>query len=110
MFPPAADAVLEGLKRIARETTPLAILWHVLLAGVLLALSFGYRPTCRLAGLVLTLPIASVSVVAWRYTHVFNALVLGAGALALAVSACSLPTSRAHGGTTAARLVALSSS
>jgi hypothetical protein len=103
-----ADAVHEGLARIARETTPLAIVWHVVLAGVLLALSFGYRPSCRLAGIVLALPVASASIVAWCYANAFNAVVLGAGAFALAASACLLPTRRAHAGTRAARVVALS--
>lgn len=107
MSPPAADAVLEGLTRIARETVPLAVVWHVLLASALLALSFGYRPSSRLAGLILSVPIASAGVVAWRYANAFNAALLGAGALALGASACLLPTRRAHAGTAAAQVAAL---
>jgi hypothetical protein len=108
MSPPTPEAVLEGLTRIVNETAPLAMGWHVVLAGTLLALSLGFRPSCRAAGLVLTAPIASAGAVAWLYTNTFNALVLGVGALALALSACVLPTSRAHSGTTAASVVALS--
>jgi hypothetical protein len=107
MFPPA-DAVLEGLARIAREMMPVAIAWHVALAVVLLALGFGYRPSRRSAGVVLALPLASASLVAWLYANPFNAVVLGIGALALGSAAWKLPTSRAQAGTKAARLVALS--
>jgi hypothetical protein len=107
MSPPAADAVLEGLTRIARETVPLAVVWHALLGAALLALGFGYRPRRRLAGMVLSVPIASAGVVAWRYANPFNAALLGAGALALAAAACLLPTSRVHAATATARVAAL---
>ena len=105
---PAPEAVLEGLTRIARETTLLASAWHVVLAAVLVALSCGYRPNSRFAGLLVALPVASASVVAWLYANAFNAVVLGVGALAVAASALGLPTKRAHAGSTVARVAGLS--
>jgi len=59
---PPPTAILESLTQIATVARPVAVLWHVALALALVALAIGWRPSKRVAALLLTTPLASVSV------------------------------------------------
>src|SRR5687767_6437335 len=79
---PASADVLGGLTRIANDWRALAAAWHVLLAALLFGLVAGWRPSRRLAGLLLAVPLVSVSALAWASGNPFN----GAVFLALAIA------------------------
>lgn len=72
---PSPTQINESLATIANDALPLAVAWHVafLLAGI--ALFRGWRPTRRVAGTLLTLPLFSVGLLAWRSANPFNAAV-----------------------------------
>ncbi len=69
---PSSQKILEGLTAIANDWQALAIVWHVVLGALLLALLLGWRPSKRLAGVLLAVPLASVSVLAWISENPFN--------------------------------------
>jgi hypothetical protein len=88
---PTPDLLHAALGGLARRATPIAVAWHVILAAALLVLLSGWRPSQRLAGLLLTVPLASVAVVAWWGGTPFNALVFGIAFVALALGSLALP-------------------
>lgn len=82
---PAADAILAGLTRTAHSAVWLAMAWHAVLGGGLLALLWGWRPSQRLAACLLAGLVLSAAVVALAVGNLFNAVLLGGGALSLLV-------------------------
>ncbi|HJR61708.1 MAG TPA: hypothetical protein VJ813_20040 [Vicinamibacterales bacterium] len=78
---PASADVLGDLTRIANDWRALAAAWHVLLAALLFGLVAGWRPSRWRAGLLLAVPLVSVSALAWASGNPFN----GAVFLALAI-------------------------
>ncbi len=82
---PAPDAILATLTRIANESAGTAIAWHAVVLLVVLALALGFRPSARAAALSLSIPLASVSLLAASYGNPFNGAVfaLAAGGLAI---------------------------
>lgn len=82
---PSPDEILAGLSQIANDASALAVAWHALALVALLALAPGWRPSRRQLGLLLTLPLLSVSALAWTHGNPFNGAVFAAGAVALAV-------------------------
>jgi len=73
---PDVMRILLGLKILSRQFFPLAVIWHILFLIGIIALVAGWRPTRRQAGVVLTLPILSVSVLALITANIFNGLLL----------------------------------
>lgn len=74
---PGQREIVEGLSRIANEFMPLAIVWHVVVAVVLVALVGGsWRPGRRAAGALLALPLLSASTAAWMTGNIFNGALL----------------------------------
>jgi hypothetical protein len=69
---PSPDALVADLGAIANDWRGLAITWHLLFAGLFLALIAGWRPRARLLGRLLVAPLLSVSVVAWLSGNPFN--------------------------------------
>lgn len=67
-----AAEILAGLGRIANEAFVHAVLWHVIVGVAAAALSLGWRPSPRLVGGLLCLPLASVSGFAWAFGNPFN--------------------------------------
>lgn len=74
---PSASAILEQLASLATRYWGLAVLWHIGAALALVAARRGWRPSRRLAALVLAGPLASVAVVAGIGGNPFNATVFG---------------------------------
>jgi hypothetical protein len=97
---PNPAAILESLTLASRDSVWLAIAWHGITWAALLALAYGWRPSRRLAGLLLTTPLGSAAVVAFTHGNPFNEAVLGALTIVLAALAWRFdeaPVSRARG-------------
>ncbi|HKI86963.1 MAG TPA: hypothetical protein VKA53_09480 [Thermoanaerobaculia bacterium] len=92
---PAADRILAQLTNIAATWRWMAILWHlyfVLLIVLIVVPDSPVRPSRRMAGVALTLPLASVALLAWWSGNPFNGVIFGAGAaLFLAISSRMTP-------------------
>jgi hypothetical protein len=85
---PSPSEILGGLKYIANAWSTYAIVWHGLIGAALTALVVGWRPTRRQAGVLLVLPLLSVSIFAARAGNPFNATLFAAAAIVLgAISA-----------------------
>jgi hypothetical protein len=70
---PTAKEILSWANVVANDWSWLAILWHLGLAAALVWLATA-RPTRRLIGAFLVLPVLSVAAVAWASGNPFNGL------------------------------------
>jgi hypothetical protein len=80
-------AFLESLTHVANDGYAFAIAWHLVAFIAIVALVGGWRPSSRLAGLLLAIPFVSVSVASWSFGNPFNGFVFAALAVALALVA-----------------------
>ena len=71
---PTSEQILVGLKIIVNSWWPLAVFWHLYFAAIVIMLISGMRPTKRLSGILISLPILSVSFVAWMSLNPFNGI------------------------------------
>jgi hypothetical protein len=69
---PTAEQILSGLAEIANQWWWLALAWHLCLVLLLVAFFSGWRPTARTVGVLLALPLFSVSALAWVHGNPFN--------------------------------------
>jgi len=74
---PSSEQILFGLKEIANNWRGVSIFWHFYFGIIMVLLLSGIRPSKQLAGLLLGLPILSVSAMAWMSANPFNGLVFG---------------------------------
>jgi hypothetical protein len=88
---PAPELILNGLSNIANQWWLLAAAWHVYFAVLIVGLIAGVRPSKRVAGVLLALPLLSVSILAWTAANPFNGVLLGLAGVALIVLALRLP-------------------
>ncbi len=88
---PAPELILNGLSNIANQWWLLAAAWHAYFAVLIVGLILGVRPSKRVAGILLALPLLSVSVLAWTAANPFNGALLGLAGVALIVLAFRLP-------------------
>lgn len=91
---PSAEQILNGLREMANSWKVIAIAWHVYFGALGLALAFGFRPSKRMAGLLLGLPFFSVAAFAWLTPNPFNGAVFAALGIVLLVVAAKLPRGR----------------
>ena len=87
---PSSETILASLTTIANQWRPLAIGWHVVTGALMLALVAGWRPSNRVASGLLTLPLLSVSGLAWASGNPFNGTTFAALALLVAWFATGL--------------------
>jgi hypothetical protein len=80
---PAPSAILDGLTEISNQWRAVAVGWHVLIGLLVIGLVAGWRPTERLLAVLITLPLVSVSVLAWLAGNAFNGVVVAGLALLL---------------------------
>jgi hypothetical protein len=92
---PNPDQILTALTALANQWKPLAVAWHVYFA-VLIGLAIGLHPSRRLTGILLSLPLISVSVLAWSSGNPFNGTLFAVAAVALIVLAVRLPKDRVY--------------
>jgi hypothetical protein len=91
---PAVDEILIGLREIANAWRFVAIIWHVYFGALVVALAAGIRPSRRVAGVLLGLPLVSVSTMAWLAANPFNGLVFSVLGIVLILLAAKLPRDR----------------
>ena len=85
------ESILSWATAVANDWRWLAMWWHIAFAALLIALVSGFRPTRRLLGFTLALPIISVGVLAWISRNPFNALSFTVLAVLLLRAASCLP-------------------
>jgi hypothetical protein len=84
---PAPEEILAGLRAISNSWRVLAVVWHLYFAAFALALLLGALPSNRSAGMLLGLPLLSVSILAWIFANPFNGTFFAlAGAALIAIS------------------------
>ncbi|TBW58601.1 hypothetical protein EZI54_04235 [Marinobacter halodurans] len=71
---PAPQDILAGLQSIANDWSLLAILWHGYFAALMLGLVFGLHLKERIVGVLLAIPLFSVSALAWIHGNPFNGI------------------------------------
>jgi len=91
---PTSDQILSGLGAIANGWRLLAILWHAYFAVLALGLVAGARPSRRVAGILLGLPLLSVGALAWGAGNPFNGSFFTLSGVALLAIAVRLPPLR----------------
>ena len=87
---PTHEQILNGLGAIANEWQWLAVLWHLYFGILAVGLLLGQRPGQRTAGILLALPLFSVSALAWSSANPFNGILFAAAGLLLVIIAVRL--------------------
>lgn len=90
---PTPEQIYNSLFEIANTWQPIAILWHLYFAVLVVGLIKGARPTKRFAGMLLVPPLLSVSVLAWFSGNPFSAIVFTVCGAVLFCIALRLPAS-----------------
>ena len=72
---PSNDQILASLKAIVNSWQIAAVLWHLYFAIIVAGLLSGARLIKRDFGILLALPLFSVSVIAWLSSNPFNGIV-----------------------------------
>ena len=72
---PSPQQILQGLEMIAGRMAWLAVIWHIVLVIIPVAIAVGWRPSNRLFGAAISLPVLSVSIMAWIFGNPFNGAV-----------------------------------
>lgn len=93
---PAPEQILSSLAAVANQWQMLAIAWHIYFAVLVAGLALGVRPSKRTGGILLALPLLSVSALAWLSANPFNGLLFALAAVALLWIAARLPQERMH--------------
>jgi hypothetical protein len=76
---PTSDEILSGLTDIANRFMDLAGLWHLVVLIVVLSIArWNWRPSLRLSLRLLSLPLVSVSALAWKAGNSFNGVIFAA--------------------------------
>lgn len=88
---PTSEQILAGLKVIVNAWWPLAVFWHLYFAAVVITLALLVRPTKRLSGFLISLPILSVSFVAWMSLNPFNGILYALIGILLIYFSIKLP-------------------
>lgn len=91
---PTPDEILSGLSEIANNWRVLGIFWHVYFGVLALLLLQGARPPRRVTGVLLGLPLLSVSVLAWITGNPFNGTFFAVSGIALVALSTRLPHDR----------------
>ncbi|HEY0712142.1 MAG TPA: hypothetical protein VGF45_05685, partial [Polyangia bacterium] len=91
---PTRESILNHLAEVTNDNRALALGWHLAVLLAVLGLILGWRPSRRLAGFLLALPLASAAALAGLNHNPFNAVVLGATALTLLLFARRLSRQR----------------
>jgi hypothetical protein len=89
---PPPETILAGLATIANDWRWLAITWHMLLGALLVLLLGGWRPSARLMGQLLCVPLLSVSGMAWLSGNPFNGTTFAVLATVLGAMTAAFPT------------------
>lgn len=91
---PSSEQILNSLHTVANQWQMVAILWHGYFAVLAVALLAGIRPSRRVGGILMGLPLLSVSLFAWLSANPFNGLVFAITGGTLLILAMRQPATR----------------
>ena len=91
---PTPEQILGGLREIANAWRWLAVVWHAYLAVSVVGLALGVRPSKRVSGILVVLPLLSVSALSWKSGNPFNGTVFGVLGVVLLVMSARLGEGR----------------
>ena len=80
---PSADDIRVSLATIVNDWRSLAVAWHLALAVAMVSVFAGWRPSARVAAVLTSTPLLSVSILAWLSGNPFNGAVFAVIALML---------------------------
>src|SRR5215470_4300159 len=83
---PSSEQILAGLTAVSHRALPVAVAWHLVVLAAMVAWLAGVRPSKRLTGVLLAMPLLSVSVSAFVSSNPFNGAVFAAASVALVLS------------------------
>ncbi len=72
---PTVDQILNGLQKSANTWKAVSAFWHIFFGVAVIVLLTGIRPSKRSAGMLLGLPLLSVSTIAWLSSNPFNGVI-----------------------------------
>lgn len=87
---PSADQILVSLQEVTNNWKLVAIFWHAYFGIFMAALVMGFQLPKRIAGVLLSLPLLSVSAIAWSAGNPFNGSIFALTGIALLVIAARL--------------------
>ena len=90
---PTAEQILSGLTQTVATWGIVSIIWHGYLGALVISLALGFRPQKRIMGIMLCLPIISVSVFSWVGGNPFNGTLFALVSIALIIISVLLPHS-----------------
>ncbi len=90
---PSAETILAGRAKLAIDWQWLATVFHVYFAALIVLIAVGAPVSRRLAGILLSIPLVSVSAMAWVSANPFTGTLIGAAAIVLIVLSIRLPGS-----------------
>ena len=93
---PSSESVLSGLTKLANDWQWLAIVFHVYFGALVVFVAAGVRVGKRLTGILLAVPLASVSVLAWMSMNPFNGFLFALVAVALIVLSIRIPNAQVN--------------
>jgi len=93
---PTTEQILEGLTSTADAWRVAAVLWHAYFGALVIAWIAGARPSRRTAGILLALPILSVSAIAWISRNPFNGSVFALIGIPLIAVSAGFPGERSR--------------
>jgi hypothetical protein len=91
---PTPDQILKTLSLITNNAKLMSIIWHILFGVFAISLIIGWRPSKRLTGILLSLPLLSVSIFAWIYGNPFNGITFLVFAILLVYFGIRLPNKK----------------
>ena len=80
---PEPEEILNGLQTIVTDYPVFAIIWHVVIYLLLIALIFQWQPSNKVLGALLCIPLLSVAVFAWLTGNPFTGTLFTAAAILL---------------------------
>ena len=89
---PTASDILSGLYYLANTYANVALIWHILFAGLVISLWWGRKLPNRLLALFSVFPLLSVSALAWVSGNLFNGSVFLLFAVLLLISGLRVDT------------------
>jgi hypothetical protein len=74
---PTAQVILNQLSTISQQWWPLAVAWHIYIATLIVALFLGWRPSRRVASVLISMPVASAMALALVSVNPLTTVLLG---------------------------------
>jgi hypothetical protein len=93
---PSSESILAGLTKAANDWQWLATVFHLYFGFLIILVVIGVRIGKRLAGILLAIPLASVSVLAWMSMNPFNGFLFAIVAVVLIVLSIRIPSAQVH--------------